>query len=119
MSPARWTVVSFPEVGATVTAEWAADRRGLMGRRALPEGQGMLFDMGRNADHGVYMKNTLIPLDMIFISAAGVVVGIVECARPLDETLRTVGVSSRYVLEVNGGWCRRHGVRVGHCWRSV
>jgi len=73
----------------------------------------MLFDMVGSRDHGFYMKNVPIPLDIIFISDAGVVVGIIDSATPLGETVRSVGVPSRYVLEVNAGWCQRHGVTVG------
>jgi uncharacterized membrane protein (UPF0127 family) len=88
-------------------------RRGLMGRRSLPENGGMLFLFGATTVQSFWMKNTLIPLDMLFISDDGHVVGIVANAEPLTLTERTVGKPSRYVLEVNGGWCAAHGVRAG------
>jgi uncharacterized membrane protein (UPF0127 family) len=59
------------------------------------------------------MRNTLIPLDMLFIDHAMNVVGIVENAEPLTESLRTVGKPSLYVLEVNGGWAKSHAVTAG------
>jgi uncharacterized membrane protein (UPF0127 family) len=59
------------------------------------------------------MRNTLIPLDMLFISRDKHVVGIVERAEPKTETLRKVGALSFYVLEVNGGWARTHQVAPG------
>ncbi len=91
----------------------AEQRKGLMGRRSLPENGGMLFLFDTTTVQSFWMKNTLIPLDMVFISDDGHVVGIVERAEPLTETQRSVGRPSRYVLEVNGGWCAAHGVRAG------
>ncbi len=88
-------------------------RKGLMDRPSLPEGTGMLFLFDQSAVQSFWMKNTLIPLDMLFIGEDGRIVGIVESAEPRTLTERTVGKSSRYVLEVNGGWSRAHGVRAG------
>jgi uncharacterized protein len=56
------------------------------------------------------MHNTLIPLDMIFIRKSMTIAGIVENAEPKTDTLRTVHENSLYVLEVNGGWTKAHGV---------
>ena len=87
--------------------------RGLMFRKRLPEGEGMLFDFRRDQPVTMWMKNTLIPLDMIFIDDTGRIVGIVPRAEPRTLTPRDPGVPSRYVLEVNGGWAAAHGVAVG------
>jgi uncharacterized protein len=87
--------------------------RGLMNRASLAEDAGMLFLFDESEEHGFWMKNTLIPLDMIFIDDEGRIVGIVERAEPRSERSRTVGRPSRYVLEVNGGWSRAHGVAAG------
>jgi len=87
--------------------------RGLMFRRSLAPDAGMLFAMPADDDWAFWMKNTLIPLDLIYADRDGVVVGVIEDARPLDEASRRVGKPSRYVLEVNGGWCRKHGVGAG------
>lgn len=87
--------------------------RGLMYRKQLGPYEGMLFDFHEERPVSFWMKNTLIPLDLIFADKDGRVVGVVEDARPLDETSRRVGVPSRYVLEVNGGWCKKHGVGAG------
>jgi uncharacterized membrane protein (UPF0127 family) len=91
----------------------AEQRKGLMERRSLPENGGMLFLFDTTSVQSFWMKNTLIPLDMMFISDDGRVVGIVERAEPLTLTERSVGKPSRYVLEVNGGWSAAHGVRAG------
>jgi hypothetical protein len=59
------------------------------------------------------MKNTLIPLDMIFIGADWRIAGIVENAEPRTLTSRDVGVPSQYVLEINGGLSARYGIHAG------
>jgi uncharacterized membrane protein (UPF0127 family) len=87
--------------------------RGLMFRREMGSDDGMLFVFGETADHTFWMKDTYLPLDMIFMDAGGTVVGIVEGAEPLTTTPRRVGAPSRYVLEVNGGWSAAHGVAAG------
>ncbi len=84
--------------------------RGLMYRQSLEEGHGMLFLFDRPARLSFWMKNTYIPLDMIFIDARHQVVGIEENAEPLTLTPRGPPVDSQFVLEVPGGWSRAHGV---------
>ncbi len=100
-----------------VTVELArtdAEReRGMMHRRELAPEAGMLFLFSENEHRSFWMKNTLLPLDLLFIDDGGRVVGIIERAEPLTLTPRDPGVPSRYVLEVNGGWAARHGVRPG------
>jgi uncharacterized protein len=91
----------------------AEKARGLMERTSLRDDAGMLFLFDASADHAFWMKNTLIPLDMIFISDDGQIVGIVPRATPGDLRPRSVGVPSRYVLEVNGGWAEARGVATG------
>ena len=106
-----------------VTVEVVATRpkieRGLMFREHLPPDAGMLFLMGGETDHTFYMRNTLIPLDMIFITKDMTIAGIVERAEPRTETLRSVGAPSLYVLEVNGGWTAAHQVKSGAKVRFV
>jgi uncharacterized membrane protein (UPF0127 family) len=91
----------------------AEQERGLMFRERLAPASGMLFVFSDDLDRVFWMKNTLIPLDMIFIDARGAVVGVVERAEPLTLAARGVGAPSRYVLEVPGGFCAEHGVRAG------
>ena len=93
--------------------------RGLMFREHLPPDDGMLFLLGYDEDHAFYMRNTLIPLDMMFIRADRTIAGIVENAEPRTETLRRVGLPSRYVLEVNGGFSAAHGIKPGARVRFV
>jgi uncharacterized membrane protein (UPF0127 family) len=101
------------EVKVEVVATEAKIQKGLMFRAHLPTDAGMLFLMGVERVHSFWMRNTLIPLDMLFIGKDMTVVGIVEHAEPLTESMRTVGKPSFYVLEVNGGFCKQHGIAAG------
>jgi uncharacterized protein len=111
--------VGFPDAAGSprVDVELAMTphdiEKGLMYRRAMPEDRGMLFKLQDRRDHTFWMQNTCIPLDMMFVDEDGLIVGIVEGAEPLTTSERAVGCPSVYVLEVNGGWSRRHGVRPG------
>ncbi len=99
---------------AVEVARTEEERRvGLMYRQHLPPDAGMIFLFREDEIHTFWMKNTLIPLDMIFLRADGSVAGVVEKAEPLTETGRTIGTPSRHVLEVNGGWARAHGIVPG------
>lgn len=100
-------------VDVEVVRTKAKIQRGLMYREHLPPDSGMLFIMGYEDDHTFYMRNTLIPLDMLFITKDLTVAGIVERAEPRTETLRSVGAPSLYVLEVNGGWAKAHQITSG------
>jgi uncharacterized membrane protein (UPF0127 family) len=87
--------------------------QGLMYRDRLAPDAGMLFVFERSAPLTFWMKNTFIPLDMIFIGADRRIVGIVENAEPRTLTSRRVPGDSKYVLEVNGGLCATLGIRAG------
>lgn len=87
--------------------------RGLMYRRAMADTRGMLFKLDARRDHTFWMHNTCISLDMLFVDDDGVIVGIVEGAAPLTDSIRSVGCPSSYVLEVNGGWTRKRGIKPG------
>ncbi len=87
--------------------------RGLMWRSELPDGTGMLFIFPAEVVQSFWMRNTLIPLDMLFVDQRIRVVGVVQWAEPQTLTSRTVGKPSLYVLEVPGGWTSRNGVRAG------
>ena len=100
-------------VQAEVVATPAAIQQGLMYREHLGPDAGMLFLMGCDKDWSFYMRNTLIPLDMIFITREMTVAGVAANAVPRTETLRSVGKPSLYVLEVNAGWAAKHQVAAG------
>ena len=100
-------------------AENDADRaKGLMYRKELPEGKGMLFDFHREQDVSFWMQNTYIPLDMLFIRADGQILRIAENTEPLSTRMIPSGGPVLAVLEVIGGTARKLGIapgdRVGH-----
>ena len=109
--------VQIPDAGASVDAELARSvaegERGLMYRKSMGEDEGMFFFIDDKKVQTFWMHNTCIPLDMLFIDDDGTIVGIVESAPVLDDGARQVDCPSRYVLEVNAGWTRRHGVKPG------
>jgi uncharacterized protein len=86
---------------------------GLMYRRELPADHGMLFIFPAERVNSFWMKNTPIPLDMIFIGRERKIVGIVHETVPFSLDGRSVSVPSQYVLEINGGLSRRYGFKAG------
>ncbi len=86
---------------------------GLMNRPALAADRGMLFDFDPPRPVSFWMKNTLIPLDIVFIDPKGTVIGIAARAVPMSlDILPSPGIC-RGVLEVNGGTAERLGIGVG------
>jgi uncharacterized membrane protein (UPF0127 family) len=100
-------------VEVEIVSTSAQIERGLMFREHLPPEQGMLFLMKEERNWPFWMRNTLIPLDMIFIASNMTVAGVVENAEPRTESLREVGKPSLYVLEVNGGFSAAHKIAEG------
>jgi len=96
-----------------VAATPAARRVGLMFRKHLDDDAGMLFVMPQRTVHVFWMKNTYVPLDMIFVDEDGTVAGIVQDAKPLTLEGRKVDRPSRYVIEVNAGLTARIGLQAG------
>ena len=95
-------------------ADDAASRaQGLMNRESMPRTAGMLFLYERPQRASFWMKNTLIPLDMIFMDPTGTVTRIHENAVPHDETPIDGGSGVQAVLEINGGLSRVMGIGVG------
>jgi uncharacterized membrane protein (UPF0127 family) len=86
---------------------------GLMYRKELPEGRGMLFDFSPEQQVSMWMKNTLIPLDMIFIRSDGRIIRIAENTEPLSEKIIPSGGLTRGVLEVIGGTAKKYGIAPG------
>jgi hypothetical protein len=87
--------------------------KGLMYRKELPEGQGMLFDFHREQEVSFWMQNTYIPLDMVFIRADGRILRIAENTEPLSTKLIPSGGPVRAVLEVIGGTTQKLGIAPG------
>lgn len=91
----------------------AGRAQGLMNRESLPKFSGMLFVYPEPGPVAFWMKNTLIPLDMLFFDETGTLVNIHENARPLDETPIPGGTDILYVLEINGGLAAELGIDLG------
>lgn len=100
----------------TFTLEVAADEKarnfGLMFRQSMPADHGMLFVFDDERPLGFWMKNTYIPLDILFLDAQGKVISIQQM-RPLDESTTPSGGPARYAIELNQGASQQAGVKVG------
>jgi uncharacterized protein len=90
---------------------------GLQYRRELADDRGMIFLFPVESQQSFWMKNTPIPLDMIFINRERKIVGIVEKTAPFSLDPRSVPAPSQYVLEINGGLARRYGIQPGDAVR--
>ena len=87
--------------------------RGLMFRRQMPADRGMLFDFGTPQPVSMWMKNTYLPLDMVFIAADGRVVSVKQNAEPMSEAIIPSGGDVLGVLEINAGAAAKIGVKPG------
>ncbi|KJF74128.1 DUF192 domain-containing protein [Agrobacterium arsenijevicii] len=104
-------------------AELALDNdqreQGLMFRKSMPLESGMLFDFGKERDVAMWMRNTLIPLDMLFIARDGRITHIHENAVPHSEAIISSRGAVKFVLELNGGTAKRYGIKPGDMVRSA
>lgn len=104
---------------AEVADEPAERARGLMFREFMEEDHGMLFLFPREAQQSFWMRNTFIPLDMIFIRSDRTILGVVREATPRTDTPRSVPGESKYVLEINGGQAEARGIEAGQTVRFM
>ena len=86
---------------------------GLMHRKELPDGKGMLFDFSPEQQVSMWMKNTYISLDMIFIRADGRILRIAENTQPLSTRIISSGGPAKGVLEVIAGTAQKYGIQPG------
>ncbi|MBO9098672.1 MULTISPECIES: DUF192 domain-containing protein [unclassified Rhizobium] len=86
---------------------------GLMFRRQMAADHGMLFDFDKAQHVQMWMENTVLPLDMLFVDTAGGVTHIVENAVPYSQTIIDSGGPVKYVIELNGGIVKKLGLAVG------
>jgi hypothetical protein len=109
---------SGTHVFKTEVARTMAERaKGLMYRRELPQDRAMLFDFGAEREVMMWMKNTYIPLDMVFLSRKGKVVSIAYDARPMSEAIISSHAPAYAVIEIAAGVARKIGVEVGDAVR--
>lgn len=110
---------------ATITVEIVADERsralGLMHRRSLGRQHGMLFIFDRTEIQSFWMKNTFIPLDMIFVNEEGMIVTIHKHTTPRSQQSYSSAEPALYVVEVNAGFTDEHGIVAGDriVWRDA
>lgn len=99
-----------------IADEWPEMEKGLMHREHLPEDEGMLFIFPQSGIYPFWMKNTLIPLDAIYISANGTIVDILQMEPCISGPCPTYppDAEALYVLEVNQGFSHRHGIAEGN-----
>jgi uncharacterized membrane protein (UPF0127 family) len=102
-----------PRVSVELAREEEHKARGLMFRTKMPADEGMLFSWSNEQVRSFWMRNTCIPLDMLFIARDGTIVGILEQVPTLNDAPRSIPCPAAYVLELNAGWTRSHGVRAG------
>jgi uncharacterized protein len=111
------TIHLSPERSVTVRVEIADSPEeralGLMYRTSLEPDAGMLFLFPDESERSFWMKNTPLPLDIVFLSSAGVIVGIAERTTPFSLDPIPSGAPARRVLEVAAGFVAQHGLRVG------
>ena len=102
-----------PRLNVELAQSEPEKERGLMFRTKMPDDQGMLFSWSKNEPRTFWMHNTCIPLDMMFITHDGLITGILEQVPTLNDEPRGVPCPAAYVLEVNAGWSRSHGIKPG------
>ena len=112
------TIVTKDGKSHAFTVELAVTPRqreqGLMNRHEMAADHGMLFAFGETRQVYMWMKNTYIPLDMLFIGKDGKIRTIKQNAEPLSEAIIDSGGPIDYVLELNGGTTKRLGIRTGN-----
>ena len=114
---AQVTITNSQQQSFTVTAELAVTReekmQGLSNRDTLGEDKGMLFIYESEGVYSFWMKETLLPLDMIYIDLEGMIVDINHSAEPGDLNPFSPIEPAKYVLEVNGGYCKARDIDKG------
>ena len=109
--------ISSGDLVHSFTVELANDRdeiqRGLMDRTEMPQDAGMLFDFGEPRRASMWMKNTLLPLDMLFIDADGTILAIAKDTEPMSTRVIDPGFRIKSVLELNAGTSDALGIVPG------
>ncbi len=90
-----------------------AREKGLMFRKILPSNKGMLFIFPKSQIINIWMKNTLIPLDIVYISEDKNIIHIIKHALPKKETIYAPKSYAKYVLEINAGEVNKNNIKIG------
>lgn len=114
VEPLEIITATGPHILRVEVAKTSKEReKGLMFRTSLPENGGMLFDFHNEQQIFMWMKNTPLSLDMIFVSRAGRVVSLAQEATPFSEQVISSGAPASAVIEVSAGTARKFSVAVG------
>ena len=105
-------------IRAEVADNNASRTQGLMHRKSMPQGSGMVFIFEDLALHCMWMKNTLIPLSVAFIDQSGAIVNIADM-QPHSEQSHCATRPARYALEMNKGWFAERGIKPGAKLRGL
>ena len=105
-------------IRAEVASTFETRARGLMFREALGPNQGMIFIFPEESAHCMWMKNTLIPLSVAFIDAAGAIINIADM-QPHSEQSHCAARPALYALEMNKGWFAQRGIKPGAKLRGL
>ena len=105
-------------IRAEVADSTGTRMEGLMHRKSMPQGSGMVFVFEENAAHCMWMKNTLIPLSVAFIDEAGTIINIADM-QPHSEQSHCATRPARYALEMNKGWFAQRGIKPGAKLRGL
>lgn len=108
-------VVDFghAQVSVELAVDRAAQAKGLMFRKSMPEDQGMLFIFDRPKQMSFWMRNTHLPLDIGFFTADGVLREIYPLYPHDENSRKSIRFDLVYALETNQGWFERHGLKPG------
>ena len=116
--PAVQLTLGMHLVRAEVADSMGTRMEGLMHRKSMPQGAGMVFVFEEAATHCMWMKNTLIPLSVAFIDEAGAIINIAEM-QPQSEQTHCAARAARYALEMNKGWFAQRGIKPGAKLRGL
>jgi uncharacterized membrane protein (UPF0127 family) len=105
-------------IRAEVADSMGTRMEGLMHRKSMPQGSGMVFVFEENAPHCMWMKNTLIPLSVAFIDESGAIINIADM-QPHSEQSHCAARPARYALEMNKGWFAQRGIKPGARLRGL
>jgi uncharacterized protein len=105
-------------IRAEVADSMGTRMEGLMHRKSMPQGSGMVFVFDESTTHCMWMKNTLIPLSVAFIDEQGAVINIADM-QPQSEQSHCAARPARYALEMNKGWFAQRGIKPGARLRGL
>ena len=101
-----------PQLRLDIVSTHATRQQGLMHQTALPDNYGMLFVFKEDTQPAFWMRDTPLPLDVVFMRADGTIMQI-DAMQPSTDTAHEARTPIRYALETPQGWMARHGVQVG------